>query len=253
MRKHHGCSLGPNSCQMDWKTVDCALWVHVFVNQRWLLISERCKSVDDGVRVHQCPGHGWIAYVCMYLRCMDVYWYFRQTDAAIEVTWFPRRLLDNSACATTAWVCAHGVCGLDVPAYSSDLSNESVGDIRENQTGAVEQLTSYSQQMLHFYNCIQLASLVTYWTKRVINEKGDIPHVTSLPQCFLNALQVSNSEFASNYKMHVRWSLKTQKCLSLYFCQINKGSRTNHLTFLSMFLSTIHTKWRNWPRPLLVY
>ena len=106
-------SLGPKSSEMDRKTVEtCSLvrltWFHTFQlvfgknGERFCAkndhpdqrkpVTNAKTSLCDGMGVHQCPGHGWSAYMWRYHWCRGLRWNFGETYAAIKTTNFSQEL-----------------------------------------------------------------------------------------------------------------------------------------------------------------
>ena len=71
--------------------------------QRWkrqsrLLPTKSAKtSLCDGMGVHQCPRHGWSAYMWRYHWCGGLCWNFGETYAAVKTMTFPRNSMSISA------------------------------------------------------------------------------------------------------------------------------------------------------------
>ena len=120
--------------------------------------------------VHQCPRHGWSAYMCRYHWCRGLCWNFGKTNAAVKMTTFPRKSMCISAgqsqasfCTIpTASLCKHWVPALDwLPAVQICLLLKVYGASwrGESDNGDHGLLSSSSlvhtrnRQKLHLQNC----------------------------------------------------------------------------------------------------
>ena len=147
-------------------------------------------SLCDGIGVHQCPQHGWSAYVWKYHWCGGSCWNFGETYAAVKTTTFPRKFISaNNARPHSAgvigieWLHRHRVCVPDWPAYSADQSPiENVCHImkrriRQRRPRTVQQLKSCIHREWAKFLLAKLQPLISIVPKRlqsVIKIKGDI-------------------------------------------------------------------------------
>ena len=112
------------------------------------------NSLCDGMGVHQCPRHGWSAYMWRYHWCRGLFWNFGETYAAVKRQLFPGtpcpfqqdNARPHSASVTTAWH-RHRVRVLDWPACSPDLSPIDSCIHDESQTKAT--MDSWAAQVLY--------------------------------------------------------------------------------------------------------